>query len=447
MEDSIFEIDLDPTELKFLKSILPQFYSLQEVIRTKPKTRKGSVRNAPSVKALTTNNEEVNRRFRRNPEPVEVAPPPRSSRGAQLRSIQVANLKLPNDAWLEKSLQILDKIAKDGRASPFQLPVAQLYGDLPDYTTIVKNPMDISTVRRRILRGHYTGMEQFVKDMRLIWDNTYLYNDEECEVYQSAKYLSAQFEKLLQGKADVLNSNPKTKELIDVDDSQGKITPKKIRRNQQEKKVRSRSTKTVIAKKEYFSNEKKVELLNMINKIKNLDISNVNHIYRIVSKYNHNLVGKSEYEIDLEKLPTQALEELFEFSTGRLKSMDSGTIVSLAKVVPQKQEKKRPFDQSALVQHGSRFLHQAPREFNRASLVPQPAMIGTVAATPDKKDISRLQGADKNLKDTQTGNNWLANTNQQGLLNSNESLVHMRESNFKSGFDSDTKIDRTQVGD
>jgi hypothetical protein len=148
----------------------------------------------------------------------------------------------------------------------------------------------------------------------------------------------------LQGKADVLNSNPKTKELIDVDDSQGKITPKKIRRNQQEKKVRSRSTKTVIAKKEYFSNEKKVELLNMINKIKNLDISNVNHIYRIVSKYNHNLVGKSEYEIDLEKLPTQALEELFEFSTGRLKSMDSGTIVSLAKVVPQKQEKKRPFD-------------------------------------------------------------------------------------------------------
>jgi hypothetical protein len=70
-------------------------------------------------------------------------------------------------------------------------------------------------------------------------------------------------------------------------------------------------------------------------------------------------------------------------------------------------------------------------------------MIGTVAATPDKKDISRLQGADKNLKDTQTGNNWLANTNQQGLLNSNESLVHMRESNFKSGFDSDTKIDRT----
>lgn len=444
MEDSIFEVELDSTELKYLRSLLPKNYSFAEVVKTKPKSRKGSVANTPSVRALTVNNEEINRRLRRKTEAVEIPAPPRSTRGVQLRNNQAGILKQPTDNWLEKSLQILDKIAKDGRAAPFQLPVAQLYGDLPGYSEIVKNPMDISTVRRRILRGHYTAIDQFAKDMRLIWENTYLYNDEECEVYQYAKQLSADFEKLYQGKTDAAQNPSKPKEFIDLETSQGKITPKKIRRNQPEKKVRSRSTKTVVgaSKKDYFPKEKKLELLKMIIKIKNQDKSNVNHIYRIVSKYNQTLVGKSEYEIDLEKLPVQALEELHEFSSARLKSMESPTIVSLPKVFPERQEKKRPFDQSVLVQHGSRMAHQIPNEFNRAKLVPQvpqPAFIAQVPFTPDKKDLSKVKAIEnpstKESAEIQPG----------VATNSGESGAILKENQFNNGFESQQKADRIQV--
>ena len=102
-------------------------------------------------------------------------------------------------------------------------------------------------------------------------------------------------------------------------------------------------------------------------------------------------MGKSEYEIDLEKLPVQALDELYEFASARLKHLDTGTIVSLPKNFPDKQEKKRPFDQSLLVQHGSRLSHQIPRDYNRATLAPQSAFLAQVAFTPDKKDVSKAK--------------------------------------------------------
>ena len=49
--------------------------------------------------------------------------------------------------------------------------------NLPDYPTVIKKPMDLSTVRKNIKTNKYTNIEEFLKDLQLIWDNCHLYNE------------------------------------------------------------------------------------------------------------------------------------------------------------------------------------------------------------------------------------------------------------------------------
>ena len=48
--------------------------------------------------------------------------------------------------------------------------------NLNDYPTIVKNPMDLGTVERRLKNEKYKFVEEFLDDVQLIWDNCKLYN-------------------------------------------------------------------------------------------------------------------------------------------------------------------------------------------------------------------------------------------------------------------------------
>jgi hypothetical protein len=47
---------------------------------------------------------------------------------------------------------------------------------LPDYPAIVKNPMDLSTVKSKLLKGDYSSFDDLFADLQLIWDNCKLYN-------------------------------------------------------------------------------------------------------------------------------------------------------------------------------------------------------------------------------------------------------------------------------
>ncbi|XP_017077515.2 bromodomain-containing protein 2 [Drosophila eugracilis] len=72
---------------------------------------------------------------------------------------------------------------------------AQLLG-LYDYHEVVKEPMDLSTVRYRANRGCYQTAADFAKDVRLIFYNTYLYTNPGHLCYEMAKKLQIIFEKM-----------------------------------------------------------------------------------------------------------------------------------------------------------------------------------------------------------------------------------------------------------
>ena len=57
---------------------------------------------------------------------------------------------------------------------------------LDDYPSIVKTPMDLKTIGRKVKSNLYSTAEQFWADVDLIWYNCQLYNHESSDVYQQS---------------------------------------------------------------------------------------------------------------------------------------------------------------------------------------------------------------------------------------------------------------------
>ena len=55
---------------------------------------------------------------------------------------------------------------------------------LLDYPQIVKNPMDLGTVKENLMSGKYSTYEEVFNDVQLIWDNCKLYNMMGSEIYK-----------------------------------------------------------------------------------------------------------------------------------------------------------------------------------------------------------------------------------------------------------------------
>lgn len=51
-----------------------------------------------------------------------------------------------------------------------------LLGQVPDYTTVIKEPMDLSTVMSRIDLHKYETVAAYLQDVDLIWKNALEYN-------------------------------------------------------------------------------------------------------------------------------------------------------------------------------------------------------------------------------------------------------------------------------
>lgn len=81
-----------------------------------------------------------------------------------------------------KCLRVLEKVvASMGiHGATFTQPVDQR--EVPDYYQIVKNPVDLGTIKQRLLAGVYQTPQEFEDDVRLVWSNCFLYNKRGCFV-------------------------------------------------------------------------------------------------------------------------------------------------------------------------------------------------------------------------------------------------------------------------
>ncbi|KAI9594839.1 Bromodomain-containing protein [Syncephalis fuscata] len=80
------------------------------------------------------------------------------------------------------SVAIVRQLKKHRDAWPFLQPVDPVALKIPDYPTIVKRPMDLSKVEQQLNNKEYTHVNDFISDVRLIFENCYLYNGRESDV-------------------------------------------------------------------------------------------------------------------------------------------------------------------------------------------------------------------------------------------------------------------------
>jgi bromodomain-containing factor 1 len=76
---------------------------------------------------------------------------------------------------------------------PFLEPVDPVALGLPDYTDIVKHPMDLRTIEDKLMNDEYKHADQFEADITLMFDNCYLYNPPSLPIYGMAKELEKIF--------------------------------------------------------------------------------------------------------------------------------------------------------------------------------------------------------------------------------------------------------------
>ncbi|KAI3919523.1 hypothetical protein MKX01_018346, partial [Papaver californicum] len=93
----------------------------------------------------------------------------------------------------------------------FKEPVDVVKLNIPDYFTVIKQPMDLGTVQRKIDTGAYLSPLDFVADVRLTFSNAKTYNPRGNDVHTMADTLSKYFEvrwKPIEKKLSTTGSGP-----------------------------------------------------------------------------------------------------------------------------------------------------------------------------------------------------------------------------------------------
>eukprot|EP00307_Rebecca_sp_RCC1486_P013774 CAMPEP_0119414934 /NCGR_PEP_ID=MMETSP1335-20130426/7251_1 /TAXON_ID=259385 /ORGANISM="Chrysoculter rhomboideus, Strain RCC1486" /LENGTH=328 /DNA_ID=CAMNT_0007439831 /DNA_START=19 /DNA_END=1005 /DNA_ORIENTATION=- len=97
---------------------------------------------------------------------------------------------------LAKAKDIVKAIRKLPNADAFNEPVDWEGLKLDDYLDVIKEPMDLGTILRRLEAGnHYSSVEGVFQDLDLVWRNAMSYNMEGSPVHEAARKLKVLAEK------------------------------------------------------------------------------------------------------------------------------------------------------------------------------------------------------------------------------------------------------------
>uniref|UniRef100_A0A3B1JKN7 Bromodomain, testis-specific n=1 Tax=Astyanax mexicanus TaxID=7994 RepID=A0A3B1JKN7_ASTMX len=82
---------------------------------------------------------------------------------------------------LTNQLQYLEKVViralwRHHFSWPFRQPVDAVQLNLPDYYTIIKNPMDLNTIKKRLENNYYWKAMECIQDFNTMFTNCYVYN-------------------------------------------------------------------------------------------------------------------------------------------------------------------------------------------------------------------------------------------------------------------------------
>lgn len=93
----------------------------------------------------------------------------------------------------EKCTPVLQELMDDQFGWVFREAVDPVALGLPDYFDVVKTPMHLELVKKKLESSVYSDMELFARDTRLVFENAILYNGESSEVGELAQSMLNSF--------------------------------------------------------------------------------------------------------------------------------------------------------------------------------------------------------------------------------------------------------------
>ncbi|KAI0239343.1 hypothetical protein L0F63_003900 [Massospora cicadina] len=91
--------------------------------------------------------------------------------------------------WKKLAQMVLKEVAHHRLAPIFQRPIKESLA--PGYYSIVKRPMDLSTIQSRIKNGGITTTEEFTRDILLMCQNALMFNRGDTEIHGMAREMLA----------------------------------------------------------------------------------------------------------------------------------------------------------------------------------------------------------------------------------------------------------------
>lgn len=179
----------------------------------------------------------------------------------------------------EKFLEILKALFHDNQSTAFQEPVDYIELNLPEYPEIIKNPMDLGTIKEKLENDEYSDINQIVNDFDLIWENCFTFNKVGSDIYKSAQYCKKLFKKQMERYFKISGTN-NNQFIIKKDDDEIKEDESKI---------------------QLINLQEKIELG---EKIRKLNMENIPFLFKFIQKecpkiINDLSLDKIELKLDL----------------------------------------------------------------------------------------------------------------------------------------------------
>merc|ERR1740139_2189182 len=102
-------------------------------------------------------------------------------------------LQLPPLELKKKCLEVLKCLMAHEYGWVFNAPVDPVELKLPDYFQVVKKPMDLGSIKKRLENGCYHDIKEFEAEVNLTFDNATLYNINGSVVHNMAKEMKLKF--------------------------------------------------------------------------------------------------------------------------------------------------------------------------------------------------------------------------------------------------------------
>lgn len=96
--------------------------------------------------------------------------------------------------------KILSYLKKQPMCKPFLNPVDPVADSCPTYYSIIKHPMDFSTIKKKLQQNQYETMDGFIDDIKLICSNAKIFNGDKSMIGLTADDIIKEVNHLLEDK-------------------------------------------------------------------------------------------------------------------------------------------------------------------------------------------------------------------------------------------------------